>query len=369
MAIFRGEAPDRPAVKLWGAGAEPKHLNAAYRRVRRAALQKTDLFVGASSPFNLFFGAARDRVMRVQRRPTSSKDWVEEVTTVRTPSGLLQSVYTASTRRRPGYQKEHLLKEPSDIRKLMSVPYHPFPFDARPFRARDRALGEAGVASYSLDHAMYGLERSIGSVNFALWSVDRGELLLEATAEYARRIREHVKSVFEAGIAPVFSWVGPELCIPPLMSPADFERYVFAFDKPLVDLIHEGGGKVWVHCHGKMRGVIGRFAEMGVDVLNPIEPPPMGDLTLAEAFDAVGDRMGLEGNIETHDLMTASPVALAEKIHAALDAGRGRRLILCASSSYFEDPEPPERLIGNLTLYVDEAVRYAETLRVGSAGS
>jgi uroporphyrinogen-III decarboxylase len=112
-----------------------------------------------------------------------------------------------------------------------------------------------------------------------------------------------------------------------------------------------------------MGPVLERFAAMGVDVLNPIEPPPMGDITMAEAFARVGGRMGLEGNIETHDLMTAGPQELTAKIHATLEAGRGRRLILCPSSGYMENVEPSPQEIDNWLLYISEGVRYAEAMR------
>jgi uroporphyrinogen-III decarboxylase len=70
----------------------------------------------------------------------------------------------------------------------------------------------------------------------------------------------------------------------------------------------------------------------------------MGDVSMAEAFALVGERMGLEGNIETHDFMTAAPGALLARIRTALEAGRGRRLILCPSSGYMGnvDPTPQE---------------------------
>jgi uroporphyrinogen-III decarboxylase len=128
----------------------------------------------------------------------------------------------------------------------------------------------------------------------------------------------------------------------------------------MMDMIKNAGGHIWVHSHGRMRGMLSRFADMGVDVLNPIEPPPMGDIELAEAFAVVGDRMGLEGNIETHDLMTCSAAELREKVRAAVRAGAGRRFILCPSTGYMEDPQPTERFISNLLLYIDEGVRAAE---------
>jgi hypothetical protein len=359
MAIIRGGVPDRSAVKLWGAWEERSPLPPAYGPVRRAALERTDLFVRTASLFDLYWGVHRGDIAREEERPTASADWVDRVTTVMASGCRLQSVYRASTRGHPGRRIEHLLKEPAEIHRVLSIPYEPFPFNAEPFLARQREIGDSGVVSYSLDHPMYGLQRLVGSTNFAFWSVDFDEIVLEAISEFSRRITEEVKRVLAFGLKPVFSWTGPELCIPPLMPPAAFERYVAAFDAPLIDLIHDGGGFVWVHCHGKMRPVIRRFVEMGVDVLNPIEPPPMGDLTLGEAFALAGDDMALEGNIETHDLMTAPPELLRAKIHDALDSGRGRRHILCPSSGYAENPEPTERFIGNLLLYIDEGIRYA----------
>lgn len=225
--------------------------------------------------------------------------------------------------------------------------------------AMEQTLGDRGLTIFGLDHAMWGLQRLIGTESFALWSLEHRGLLLQAIEVFSQRIREHVKRVFEAGLRPVFGWGGPEVCIPPLMSPDDFEEFVFQFDKPLIDLIHEGGGYTWVHCHGRMGPVLDKFVRMGADVLNPVEPPPMGDITLPEAFARVSHTMGLEGNIETHELMTADQERIRSLVHEALDAGRGRRFILCPSSGYLQ-PQPDDRLIENLLTFVREGVRYAQ---------
>ena len=91
------------------------------------------------------------------------------------------------------------------------------------------------------------------------------------------------------------------------VQPEDFREFVVEYDRRFIDLIHDAGGYAWIHCHGKVRDFIDRFARMGCDMLNPIEPPPMGDLSLREAFSLAGGRMALEGNIEIGDIMTASP--------------------------------------------------------------
>ena len=348
-------------MKLWGAQLDQKLLHPAYEPVYRMAVERTDLAVSASSPFDLHWGSRQQEICERVEEPTGADEWVEDITRVHTPAGTLRSVFTRSTVGNPGYQKEYLLKEPDDIEKVLSVPYQPYPFSVDAFHSMEQTIGERGLTMFGVAHAMYGLQRLTGSENFAVWSTTahRG-LLRQAVEVFAQRIREHVVRAFDAGLGPVFGWVGPELCIPPLMSPADFEEFVFDFDQPLVDLIHERGGQVWMHCHGKMGPVLERFVDMGIDVLNPIEPPPMGDVTLAEAFERVGERMGLEGNIETHELMTATREHLAEQVREAMAAGCGHRFILCPSSGYMEWPDPPDRLIENLLTYIEEGVRCAE---------
>ena len=129
---------------------------------------------------------------------------------------------------------------------------------------------------------------------------------------------------------------------------------MFRFEKKICELIKDNNGYIWMHCHGKVGRLLKRFADMGVDVVNPIEPPPMGDVTLAEAVERVGGRMGLEGNIEIGDIMTEEPDALRAMIERAVGEGAaGGRFILCASAGYMEVPNPPKRYIDNLHTYLD----------------
>lgn len=361
-AIFAGRTPDRPAVKIWGADPRWPCAQPGFEQVRQLALEKSDLFIGSGVAFHIYAGRQAEQLIKSQEVPTDSSEWVHVITTYHTPQGELRDVFVKSTSGKPGYELEYLLKEPADIRKLLSMPYEPFAFDAKSYHEADACVGERGLALFGLDHAMYALQRLIGSENFALWSLTDDELLLEAIQLFSRRLHAHVQCAIVAGLGQaVFGWVGPELCIPPLMSPTAFDRYVTAFDQPLIETVRNAGGRIWVHCHGKMRPVLKRFASMGVDVLNPIEPPPMGDVTMAEAFELVGDGMGLEGGVETHDLMTATQARIHEMVHAVLDAGRGRRLILCPSSGYTESVTPSEHEIANWHYFINEGVRYADS--------
>jgi hypothetical protein len=261
-AIFAGRFPDRPAVKVWGAGTrQDVCVHPAFAPVRDLAAERTDLMRHAGSPFNLYCGQRGERIEN-RTEPTASPDWVHQITVYHTPEGDLRQVFRASTHQRPGYLAEHLLKEPGDIRKLLSLPYEPYPFSAADYHRVDTEVGQDGIPVFSLDHAMYGLQRLIGSENFALWSLEAEALLLEAAETFSQRLRQHVRAALEAGICGVYGWVGPERCIPPLMSPAAFDRYVTPLDQPLIALIREAGGRVWCNAMADEAG-IGRFVAMG----------------------------------------------------------------------------------------------------------
>ena len=352
-AILRNQPVDRPALKLWGFHPGQELIDDAYRPVYDLAAEVSDYMCGCASPADIRLGTAAGCIAETTHTPGPDAQW-EDITTVwHTPAGDLKGVYRASTTGLPGYDLEHPVKTAQDLEALLSVPYTPYPFTLASYDALDEKIADRGICVYNIGNAMYTLQSVIGPENFALMSIECRELVHHAIAEYAQRIRLEVERVFDAGLKPVFGWVGPEVCIPPLMSPRDFEDFVMRYDKPLCDYIHERGGHVWVHCHNHVANFIERFIHMGVDVLNPIEPPPMGDVQLAQAVERFGHRIGLEGNIETHDLWTADKTRIEELVAAAVqEGGKSGRFILCPSAGYMEFTNPTQTYIDNLLTYL-----------------
>lgn len=353
--IFNNQETDRPSFKLWGLGLGQKIINERYRPVYERAAELTDIWAGAGSKIDPKFGSKNDDIkMTVEDIPRSDGDWIDRHTALTVSGRTLTSVFRWSRKGNPGYDTEHLIKEPDDLRAVLAHEYIPYPVDISSYHKADALVGERGIATFGLPHAAYEVQRIMGSEAFALFCMDERELIAEAVAVFKKRIYSHVRAVLEAGIKPVFSWVGPELCIPPLAGMNEFEEFVFAPDKEICDLIHSGGGNVWVHCHGRVGRLIERFIGMGVDVLNPIEPPPQGDVTMNEAVAAAKGRIGLEGNIEIGALLLEKPETLRGKIReAAREGAKNVRFILCQSAGYMEYPEPTPEYIENLLFYLE----------------
>lgn len=354
MRVFRNEEIDRPVLKLWGQGIDTNGLlHPDYMPVAELALQTTDLFTVASSKMDVIYGKNAGAMVRKVISDTERETWKDLHTYYSTPKGELHSIHCFSTIGEPGYTIKYAVSTDEDIEKILSIDYAPIPVDPQGYFNMDRATGDRGICLYIINHAGYVFQTLAGSENLAYLSVDSRELVEEAIGTFAARIKAHVKASLSAGVRAPFGWVGPEVFIPPLMSYRDFDDFCFRNDKEICDEIHNGGGHVWVHCHGKVAALMDRYIEMGVDILNPLEPPKNGDVDMEEIVRKYGNRIGLEGNIEIQDIIEADEAHLKKLIKECVNCGRkSGRFILCPSAGYNEYIHPSTKFIDNLITYL-----------------
>jgi uroporphyrinogen-III decarboxylase len=186
---------------------------------------------------------------------------------------------------------------------------------------------------------MYALNRLTGSEVFALWSIDERAMLDELIGILLERTLDYVGWLISQGVGQALGYVGPELCIPPLQSPADFERWVVGPDRQIADLIHDAGGLMLVHCHGGLDPILEGFVRMGADALHPIEPPApdgsglQGGVTMADAKRRVGEDLCIIGNIQHHEIEVGD--------RARRDGGRGLHPLADRHAGRLADDDGP----------------------------
>jgi hypothetical protein len=101
-------------------------------------------------------------------------------------------------------------------------------------------------------------------------------------------------------------------------------------------MIQRYGGYARIHCHGHLKNILDDIVSMGCVGLDPIEPPPQGDVSLAYVREKYGSQLILFGNLEASDIENLSAAQFAEKVKRALDEGTrgtGRGLVLQPSAS------------------------------------
>jgi hypothetical protein len=103
----------------------------------------------------------------------------------------------------------------------------------------------------------------------------------------------------------------------------------------MIEMIHGANGFVRLHSHGRLKAILNHIISMGSDGLDPIEPPPQGDMELHEVAAMCGQRMVLFGNLELSDIENLPTALFKDKIRKALEEGvvkEGRGFVLMPSA-------------------------------------
>jgi len=318
---------DRPAVYVRTAFP---HDDPSYDRLKAYLAEHTE----RKAHWDTATCESRYRVER--RREPYSEDWEREIATLWTPAGPLESTRLVSLKGQPGLDETYFIKGPEDVETYLSLPMPELGGDTSAHARCQAAIGDAGIAEAALGHNPGGHTVGLlGSELFALMSVTHRELIHALCERRMNVLLNRVRYLLSKGVGPFFSLSGEEYIVPPMHSPRDFREFNVRYDRPILDLIHEAGGRVHIHCHGSIRRVIHDFVDMGADVLHPFEPHPQGDITAAEAKAAARGRMSLEGNIQIDRMYTATPDEIREEtlalIRDAFDDRRG--LTVCPTAS------------------------------------
>ena len=356
LCAYRRGQPDRVPVRVWAVDDLTTPMHPSYAPVVTAAKARTDLVGGWGL-------ASRESPVRVtaKDRPSRIVGFEERVTTWHTPAGPVTRINAFNREGKPGYCMKHQIESVQDAGRVLSIPIPEPADDTAGFALRERQIGERGVVMAGLPHPMYGVQDMMGPELFAIWSLEERELLHEMIRRELEVTFRWVKAMLAGGVGPCFAYVGPEVCIPPSQSVRDFRELVVEYDRQWIDLIHDAGGIVWCHSHGKMKRVLEGFIEAGNDVIQPLEPPPWGDIELADVKKRTDGRIALEGNIEKHELYSSTPEEIRERVRGAiLDAGEGGGFVLCPSAGLQEWPTCDERTVANFLAYIDAGLEYGK---------
>ena len=297
------EEMDRPAV--YTRTGYPKN-DPTYDRLRAYMEAHSELKAGWSGVRQTPYET------RMEVEPYS-EDFERHVTWLSTPKGELRQTRLVGLKGQPGLDETYFINCREDAEKYLSLPLPQIQGDAASFSEADQQIGDRGIVSTGLGSNAGYVVSMCGSTNFAIMTkTDRD--VIHALCERRMTVNLNaLKFLLSRGVGPYFHFAGQEYIVPPMHGPVDFDDFNARYDKPIVDLVHDAGGRIHVHCHASIKLVLPSFIAVGIDVLHPFEAPPMGDITPREAKEMAQGRLCLEGNIQIHHMYEHTPQQVAEE--------------------------------------------------------
>jgi hypothetical protein len=346
MAAIEGRAVDRTPVSFYEIGgfrvdpANPDPFNIyndpSWQPLLRLAEEKTDL-IRMRGP------AVTWRHPDVRRQFIESRSWLEDGTRFsRTRIRVGGRELTSLARRDPEIDTtwtiEHLLKDDADARAYLELPDEFFARDAdvAPLVEADAGMGESGIVMMDTADPICCVASLFAMETYTVLALTEPALFHALLQKEALPLYHVTEQVARAWPGHLWRIVGPEYAGEPYLPPRLFEDYVVRYTRPIVQLVRQHGGYPRLHCHGRLRNIVHFFADMGATGLDPCEPPPQGDIELAELRRRHGRDLTLFGNLEVSDIECLEPDAFERVVARALaegTAGDGRGFVLMPSAA------------------------------------
>ena len=346
MSTLRGEPVDRPPVSFYEIGGydvDPDdadefnvYTDPSWRPLLELAEEHTDFIRMRSAALTPAADNPREELFRTETR----RDGRCRVT--RTTLTVAGRTLTATARRDPDmhttWQTEHLLKGPEDLRAYLDLPdevFHNNEPDVTGLVAADEAVGDRGIVMVDTGDPIGHAAPLFSMEEFTVVALTEPPLFHRLLEKLAPPLWQRTEKVAAAFPGHLWRICGPEYATEPYLPPRLFEEYVVRYTTPIVEGIRRHGGFARLHCHGRIAKALPHFLAMGVDATDPIEPPPLGDVELADVRREFGRQLVLFGNIEIRDIENLPPEQFEQTVAAALAAGTctpGRGFVLMPSA-------------------------------------
>ena len=226
-------------------------------------------------------------------------------------------------------------------------------------RDKDAFPGEYGAMMLALGEPVGKLYGISNLEEYAIWSLTHDGVIVDFLDRMMVQYEMVYRYCLERDLADVYFLVGSELASPPLVSRRTFQRWIVPYARRLIDLVHGSGRHVIQHYHGQIKEILPDFLTMGADGLHTIEAPPVGNCTHTEAYEIVGDRITLIGNIQYEDFRAFSPKEMAVAVRDTLDECTGKRFIISPTAGPF-DAHVPNEIIQNYIVFMETAWEYGK---------
>jgi uroporphyrinogen decarboxylase len=241
---------------------------------------------------------------------------------IHTPKGDLSSDLFLETHT-PLSRLTTLVKDPeADAPKVLELLKHPDTKGVTETLAAYDAIGDRAHVGYWLPMPIDWWDSLRGTQDMVMDLYDYPELmeyLFVAYREYAVTLLDRIfretplDSLGLGGSSTSMSLISPEL----------HQRYGLEFGRAVCEVAHRYGKPVQYHMCGRSRTALSITVDMGVDGLDALEPPPTGDVDLAEVKRVFGSRVSLKGNVNSITVMlNGTPADVEADVRRCMDAAK-----------------------------------------------
>lgn len=328
LAALHGELPDRLP---WAPEFNIVFCERILREIPGPEPAPEDIYIEACRRMRAecFLRVDAVEVSYPNVRITEAREGDEITRTYETPAGTLCARSRFLPEIGTDMEYQHMVRTVEDVRAYRAM-YEDAVYTPRYdyVRARIDAMGESGLISIFgpptplLDLIMFQIR--LPTIYFLM--EDHPQEMADLLETMHRRNCEYYEVAASAPGEVVRSFEDTSTT---LISPELYRRWCLRQLQDYRDICHARGKLFVPHMCGLLKGLLPELAETGLDGIEAITPPPLGDCPLGLAREKLGPHVTLIGGLDPTQFVGATPDRTREMILDVLSQiGDGRRVVL-----------------------------------------
>lgn len=257
--------------------------------------------------------------------------------------------------------KKHYFSTEEELIRFSKCSFPPIELSYNMQDELNSICGERFIHTIAIAHPFGSLARNSPPDKFYIWLITHSDTIHTILEKMYNQINEAIQKI---RLPVVYYFCALEMAIEPWLGRSMFDEFIYQYDVITNRLIHDVGGLVRHHSHGPVFNHLEHWSEMGIDSLEPMEMPPLGDTDLGEAKKLMGKRMSFGGNIPSQRFVTITEDELSRLVPEVIDAcAPGGGFILKGASSVcglnsFKTYEQLDRIIEKTELFIELGLKY-----------
>ena len=287
-------------------------------------------------------------------------DYTDTLYSLYTPKGELKSARRVYNNVHTSWEYEHWCKSLDDIDKFLSIPYVPVEYDDSDYSRIHGEVKDSGIIMASISDPGYLCISLMEFGEAMVWAMTETNHFSKAVEEMHYRNMINLENMLKTRKIDIYRIYGPEVMTPPYLPPSFFSRFVAPYVKEMTELIHNYGGLVRIHSHGKIDKVLDDILSCGADALDPCEGPPDGDTALSELKERTKGQICLFGNLQLKLLEYGSPEEIRNTVRQCMDdAKEGGGFVIMPTAAPINTPLS-RKTEENYHIFIDTALEYGK---------
>lgn len=259
--------------------------------------------------------------------------------------------------------KEHYFNSVDDLLRFSECDFPDIKLSFNMQDELERICKDRFMHTIAIAHPFGTLARNSPPEKFYTWLITHTDTIHEILGKMYKQINKAIEML---NLPVAYYFCALEMAIEPWLGRSMFDEFIFQYDVVTNKKIHTAGGIVRHHAHGPVFKHLEHWSDMGIDSLEPMEVPPLGDTDLKTAKQLMGTRMSFGGNIPSQKFVTMKREELERLVPKVIeDCASGGGFILKGASSVcglnsFKTLEQLDRIIEMTELFVQLGLKYGK---------